>query len=194
MTRSPCICRSVFGAGAHQEHVPTSESLWRSNRQFEKIWNATLLKHCERFENQDRRPIWLTKWWQVLWNWNAHNQNHSIALHQDYCSTYSGDDPITSFSFGHGGVLTLGLQIGNKEPTKMLFQQESDALIMAGEFQKESYLSVPERPTWKALKSCCRSEACAYNLQYSLARHALEGMSEVWQEVVTCSWDTIGFA
>ena len=92
-------------------------------------------------------------------------------------------------SRGHGGVLTLGLQIG-KEPTKMLFQEES----VAGEFQKESYHSVPEHPTWKALKSCCRSEACAYNLQYSLARHALEGMSEVWQEVVTCSWDTIGFA
>ena len=42
---------------------------------------------------------------------NNHNRDHRIALHRDYCMwPYSDGDPITSFSFGCGGILTLTLQ------------------------------------------------------------------------------------
>ena len=38
--------------------------------------------------------------------------------------------------FGRGGVLTLGTRIG-RAPTKMLFQQDGNALVTAGGFQAE---------------------------------------------------------
>ena len=109
------------------------------------------MKNYEAFRNRDLRPTWLDKSWQVVWNWNDHNQGHSISPHSDESSTYSFGDPITSFSFGHGGVLTLGEK---KAPvTRMLFQQGGDALVMAGEFQAEFWHGVPARSTWKELES-----------------------------------------
>ena len=82
--------------------------------------------------------------WQAVWNWNDHNQGHGIALHPDECDTYSSWDPITSFSFGHGGVLTLSDR--KAAASKMLFQADGDALVMAGDFQSEFWHGVPERP------------------------------------------------
>ena len=41
-----------------------------------------------------------------------------------------------SLSFGRGGVLTLGPKKGG-QPTRMLFQENGDALVMAGAFQAE---------------------------------------------------------
>ena len=108
VTRAPCLCRSIFGADAHQKHVPTSSAMWNAGSRFEKLWDATLMKNYEAFQNRDLRPTWLDKSWQVLWNWNDHNKNHGISPHSDASATYSNVDPITSFSFGHGGVLTLG--------------------------------------------------------------------------------------
>ena len=66
------------------------------------------MKNYSAFQNRDLRPVWLDKSWQVLWNWNDHNANHGIEPHSDLSFTYSLVDPITSLSFGHGGVLTLG--------------------------------------------------------------------------------------
>ena len=106
-------------------------SVWRSGSQFVKVWNATLSEH---YEHLYPRPVWLDKSWQVVWNWTDRNQIHGIPLHHDKCGTYNSRDPITSLSFHHGGgVLTLGLHIG-KEPTSMLFHENGDALIMAGDF------------------------------------------------------------
>ena len=101
--------------------------------------------------HRDLRPTWLHKSWQVLWNWNDHNQNHGTALHHDKCDAYSSTDPNTSLSFGRGGVLMLGLHIG-REPTRMLFQEDGDALVMARDFQKEFCHGVPVRGTWQVLK------------------------------------------
>ena len=89
--------------------------------------------------------------WQAVWNWNDHNQGHGIALHPDECDTYSSSDPITSFSFGHGGVLTLSER--KAAASKMLFQADGDALVMAGAFQSEFWHGVPERASWSALQS-----------------------------------------
>ena len=80
--------------------------------QFARLWDDTLLKNYEKFQNRDLRPVWLDKSWQALWNWNDHNQGHGIDLHSDYSDTYSSLDPITSLSFGHGGALTLGTKKG----------------------------------------------------------------------------------
>ena len=151
VTRAPCLCRSSFGADAHQKHVPTSSAMWQAGSRFEKVWDATLMKNYEAFQNRDLRPTWLDKSWQVLWNWNDHNQNHGISPHSDESATYSNVDPITSFSFGHGGVLTLGPKKG--PVTRMLFQEGGDALVMAGDFQAEFCHGVPARSTWKDLKS-----------------------------------------
>ena len=151
VTRAPCLCRTSFGADAHQKHVPTSSAKWTAGGRFEKLWDATLMKNYEAFGNRDLRPTWLDKSWQVVWNWNDHNQGHSISPHSDESSTYSFGDPITSFSFGHGGVLTLGEKKG--PVTRMLFQQGGDALVMAGEFQAEFWHGVPARSTWKELES-----------------------------------------
>ena len=150
VTRAPCLCRTSFGADAHQKHVPTSSAMWQAGRRFAKLWDATLMKNYEAFQNRDLRPTWLDKSWQVLWNWNDHNKNHGISPHSDASATYSNVDPITSFSFGHGGVLTLGPKKG--PVTRMLFQEGGDALVMAGDFQAEFCHGVPARSTWKDLK------------------------------------------
>ena len=150
VTRAPCLCRFIFGADAHQKHVPTSSAMWKAGSRFEKLWDATLMKNYEAFQNRDLRPTWLDKSWQVLWNWNDHNKNHGISPHSDESATYSNVDPITSFSFGHGGVLTLGPKKG--PVTRMLFQEGGDALVMAGDFQAEFCHGVPARSTWKDLK------------------------------------------
>ena len=151
VTRAPCLCRTSFGADAHQKHVPTSSAMWQAGSRFEKLWDATLMKNYEAFQNRDLRPTWLDKSWQVLWNWNDHDKNHRISPHSDASATYSNVDPITSFSFGHGGVLTLGPKKG--PVTRMLFQEGGDALVMAGDFQAEFCHGVPARSTWKDLKS-----------------------------------------
>ena len=31
VTRAPCLCRSIFGADAHQKHVPTSSAMWNKH-------------------------------------------------------------------------------------------------------------------------------------------------------------------
>ena len=95
------------------------------------------MKNYEAFQNRDLRPTWLDKSWQVLWNWNDHNKNHGISPHSDESATYSNVDPITSFSFGHGGVLTLGPKKG--PVTRMLFQEGGDALVAAN-----SDVAIPE--------------------------------------------------
>ncbi len=151
-TRAPCICRTGFGADAHHKHVPTSSTSWDSAGSFAKLWDATLLRNYSAFKNRDLRPLWLEKSWQVLWNWNDHNKGHHIDPHSDAAPTYSPQDPITSLSFGHGGVLTLS-SLNKKKPSqpKMLFQEGGDVLIMAGDFQAEFQHGVPARKDWAML-------------------------------------------
>ena len=151
LTRAPCTCRSFFGADKHMKHVPTCSSNWDAGDRFAKLWDATLLKNFETFRNRNLRPIWLDKSWQAVWNWNDHNQGHGIELHADACGTYNSLDPITSFSFGRGGVLTLS-PFKSQQPSKMLFQENGDALVMSGKFQSEFWHGVPERSSWSGLK------------------------------------------
>ena len=151
LTRAPCTCRSGFGADAHQKHVPTASDMWATGERFAELWNVTLQKNFASFRDRRQRPIWLDKTWQAVWNWNDHNQGHGIALHPDECDTYSSSDPITSFSFGHGGVLLLSDR--KAAASKMLFQADGDALVMAGEFQSEFWHGVPERASWSELRS-----------------------------------------
>eukprot|EP00438_Fugacium_kawagutii_P030131 Skav207857 [mRNA] locus=scaffold3511:13879:14532:+ [translate_table: standard] len=152
-TRAPCLCRASFGADAHHKHVPTSSAAWKAGGQFAKIWDATLVRNYDMFRSREFRPIWLDIAWQVFWNWNEHNQGHGIEPHPDESELYSWLDPITSLSFGHGGVLTLGSNLKGKQMTKMLFQESGDAMVMAGEFQAEFLHGVPPRSTWKNLKA-----------------------------------------
>ena len=151
LTRAPCTCRSGFGADSHQKHAPTASDMWATGERFAKLWNVTLQKNFESFGDRRKRPIWLDKTWQAVWNWNDHNQGHGIALHPDECDTYCSSDPITSFSFGHGGVLTLSDR--KAAASKMLFQADGDALVMAGDFQSEFWHGVPERASWSVLQS-----------------------------------------
>ena len=136
MTRPPCVCRSFFGSDAHHRAVPTVADGWSSGKEFLKIWNAALARRYEYYFRRRDRPVWLDKSWQLVWNWIDRNRDHGIALHPDNCDTYNSRDPITSLAFGHGGVLTLGVHIG-KPPAPMLFQEDGDVVMMAGQFQKE---------------------------------------------------------
>lgn len=151
LTRAPCTCRSVFGADAHQKHVQTCSDVWTAGGRFAKLWEATLLENSKIFGKQTARPIWLDKTWQAVWNWNDHNQGHGIVLHADESETYSSLDPITSLSFGRGGVLTLSAK--KSQAFKMLFQEDGDALVMAGNFQEEFWHGVPERSRWNELRT-----------------------------------------
>ena len=151
LTRAPCTCRTGFGADANHKHVPTASDMWINGRNFARLWDATLLSNFACFENRDVRPVWLHKSWQALWNWNDHMQGHSIDPHVDYADAYSSLDPIVSLSFGRGGVLTLGPKKGGR-PTKMLFQENGDALVMAGAFQSEFVHGVPKRAIWSNLQ------------------------------------------
>ena len=150
LTRAPCTCRTVFGADKHMGHVQTCSSMWAAGDRLAELWDATLLKNFKMFKDSKQRPIWLDKSWQAVWNWNDHNQGHGIHLHQDICDTYSSSDPITSFSFGRGGVLTLSSS-QSQQASKMLFQEHGDVLVMAGEFQSEFWHGVPARSSWKDL-------------------------------------------
>ena len=104
------------------------------------------------FQNRTLRPIWLDMSWQALWNWNDHMQGHGIDLHSDASRTYRSLDPILSLSFGRGGVLTLGTHKG-RAPSKMLFQEGGDVLVMAGDFQSEFVHGVPTRSSWSHLRN-----------------------------------------
>ena len=149
VTRDPCSCRTNFGADAQQNCIPTTSSLWRAGDKFAKLFDATLHANFQAF-GASMKPVWFRKSWQLVWNMNNHNEKHYIDPHQDESKTYWHGDPITSFSFGHGGVLTLS-SVKKQFPGKMLFQEDGDALIMAGKFQSEFFHGVPARETWKFL-------------------------------------------
>ena len=50
LTRASCLCRSVFGADAHQKHVPTSAEVWGTASKFAKLWDATLARNYAHFQ------------------------------------------------------------------------------------------------------------------------------------------------
>ena len=194
LTRAPCTCRTFFGADAHQKHVQTCSNMWKAGSTFEKLWDATLLKNYEAFPNRQLRPIWLDKSWQALWKWNDHNQGHGIDPHADKSDTYSSSDPIMSLSFGRGGVLRLGSHKG-KAPTRMLFQEDGDALVMAGDFQSEFVHGVPPRSTWSQLKSLPfftamkEWEKCGFDTEISMHESAPPGAQHVRMNC-TIRWHT----
>ena len=174
--------------------MPTSSDMWSTGESFAKLWNVTLQKNFESFVDRSQRPIWLDKTWQAVWNWNDHNQGHGIALHEDECLTYSSSDPITSFSFGHGGVLTLCDRKAPR-PSKMLFQEDGDALVMAGEFQSEFWHGVPERASWIGLRSRTMYEEmqdweqCGLDAEVQRHKNAVDGEPHVRMNC-TMRWHT----
>ena len=116
LTAKECTCRVVFGADTKQSHITTSCSQWEAGEQFESILDSVLTKNsyaiCEEIHGS--QPVWLQKAWHAVMNFNNHRENHGIDYHVDYSATYHPEDPIVSFSFGHGGVLTLRSLSGKK--------------------------------------------------------------------------------
>ena len=55
-----CNSRSPMALGM-MKHVPTCSSMWTSGDRFAKLWDATLLKNFETFQNRTLRPVWLEK-------------------------------------------------------------------------------------------------------------------------------------
>ena len=148
VTRSRCGCGNVFGADAHQDVIPTPSALWNAGSRFGELLDQILKTNFAGI--QAMRPSWLMKTWQAVWNSNDHNQGNGIEPHSDFCQTYVFGDPITSFSFGRGGVLRLKSTTG-KGLEKMLFQEDGDVLVMAGKFQAEYLHGVPIRSSWDVL-------------------------------------------
>ena len=151
---NPCTCRSQFGADANQKLIPTCSANWTAGRRFHRILHSVLSdNHKEAYQNSqgncDAPPVWLKKTWHAVMNCNDHRQNHGIDYHADISDCYNIADPIASFSFGHGGVLTLKSKYNKRLPERMLFQEDGDVLIMAGKFQQEFDHGVPARRDWK---------------------------------------------
>ena len=78
------------------------------------LFDATVRDNFDSFGTKEVLPAWFERSWQALWNRNDHMQNHGVAPRSDQSSTYSYQDPITSFSFGHGGILVLTPQTSGK--------------------------------------------------------------------------------
>ena len=150
VTCEPCTCRTFFGADAHQWHIPTSSGCWEAGAEFHQLLDHTLAENFKEFGNTQQLPAWMEKSWQVVFNKNNHNQGHGIDPHTDWYWTYQDGDPITSFSFGRGGILTLE-SIDRKGGKKILYQEDGDVLIMSGNFQREYLHGVPERSKWNEL-------------------------------------------
>ena len=153
VTKAPCSCRSLFGGDSHQASIPTTSCLWCAGREFATLLQETMQTNLREFGTQEQRPVWMDKSWEAVWNKNDHNRGHHIDPHVDRCSTYSSGDPITSFSFGCGGILTLHSMKKTPGSERMLFQEDGDALIMAGNFQSEFQHGVPARAFWEQFRS-----------------------------------------
>ena len=118
-----CTCRVIFGADAHHRHIPTNSGAWQTGSAFRELLQRNFATNFKQFGNTDQLPVWMEKSWQVLFNKNDHNRGHGITPHSDNSSTYAFGNPITSFSFGHGGVLTLESVDGRKGSKKKCFRR-----------------------------------------------------------------------
>lgn len=150
LTDKNCTCRVVFGGDKHHCHISTSCQNWEAGERFKDILDSTLAENSREFP-VDAQPVWLKKAWHAVLNRNNHWQNHGIDYHIDSSPTYEATDPIVSFSFGRGGVLTLKSRPPQKTKESMLFQEDGDVLILAGCFQQEFEHGVPSRDQWEHL-------------------------------------------
>ena len=75
---------------------------------------------------------------QAVLNRSDHSRQHSLDLHHDQSQTYISFSPVTSFSYGRTGFLTLA-SAADGNATSMLVQKDGDMLVMGGRFQ-ERYL------------------------------------------------------
>lgn len=159
LTKSPCKCRVLFGADSHHRKIPTDSKYWTAGNKFANLWHKTLEKNLSSMQitwADMEQPVWLQKTWHTVWNYMDHKKGHGIVYHSDLSNTYDARDPIASFSFGHGGVLALKStrpKRKNKAAVhSVLFQEEGDVLIMAGDFQTEFQHAVPPRKSWQELR------------------------------------------
>ena len=175
---NPCTCRSIFGADSNQQHIPTSSSFWEAGKKFHSIVDSVVQKNHQDSGNTNaqQQPVWLRKTWSAVMNYNDHKENHSIDYHADLSAWYDAGDPITSFSFGQGGVLLLKSKVYKNNVQTMIFQEHGDVLIMAGGFQDEFEHCVPARGRWGEALQFCKyrplSEMELQGVQDGIAMHS----------------------
>ena len=151
MTRSPCNQKNIFGADIFQHAISRSSCSWKAGSRFGELLEQTLKQNFARFGIQEIRPSWLMTTWHAIWNSNDHNADHGIEPHSDLSATYFLG-PITSFSFGRSGVLTLTSKIGKSLQRKLL-QEDGYILIISGKFQAEYLHGIPNYSSWENLMS-----------------------------------------
>ena len=117
VTKDPCTCRSIFGADAHHSVIPTCSSLWTSGDEFKQRFDAVLRENYGFFRGHDILPVWFEKTWQPPTQPFSFNRSgtetstigtmasHHIVITVRHTRMENGD-PITSFSFGRGGILS----------------------------------------------------------------------------------------
>ena len=169
---NPCTCRSSFGADSDQSHIPTSSSFWEAGKKFHSIVDSVLHKNYQDSGNTngEQQPVWLRKTWSAVMNYNNHKENHGIDFHADLSARYDAGDPIASFSFGQGGVLLLKSKLHKNNVQTMIFQEDGDVLIMAGDFQREFEHCVPARVRW--------GEALQFSQSELLSEMELKGVQD----------------
>ena len=161
-----CLCNVSFEGSKKWDKCSCSRTAnaFPSGRKFEALLTETLKsnwKNC--FDNDDNSvtsaPHWLRDGtYHTLLNKSTHARGQGISFHRDSAITYSELDPITSFTLCSPGVLLVKIASDEgrvtsklaKKYTKclLIFQEEWDAAVMSGQFQKVLVHCVPERTKW----------------------------------------------
>jgi hypothetical protein len=164
LTKAKCVCRATFGGDSQQGHVCTDNQVYKSGTRYASLLEGTMRQNfqvmCQDQSNGSvvelQEPAYLRMAWHAVLNANDHSLGNSIDAHHDGWSTYRFQDPITSCSYGHGGVLVLAQAKTKKNkscsPDTMLFQRDGDMLVMGGKFQELFTHAVPAREKWPALQ------------------------------------------
>lgn len=159
-----CLCKVSFEGSKKWDKCSCSRTAnaFPSGRKFEAALTDTLQSNWKnRFNNSNSvasAPHWLRDGtYHTLLNKYDHDSCQGISFHRDFAVTYSELDPITSFTLRSPGVLLVKISSDGGKVSKsakkyikclLIFQEEWDAVVMSGQFQKVLVHSVPERSQW----------------------------------------------
>ena len=173
-----CLCNVSFEGSKKWDKCSCSRTAnaFPSGRKFEALLTETLKSNWKNCFDDDNSvasaPHWLRDGtYHTLFNKYTHAMGQGISFHRDSAITYSELDPITSFTLCSPGVLLVKIASDEKRVTSktakryikclLIFQEEWDAVVMSGQFQKVLVHCVPERTKWFEIleTKACKDES-----------------------------------
>ena len=147
VTPNTCTCRAYFGGDRHHK-LQTSSSATTATQTMGKMLRALFKPTTEQWN--ETQPSYHGKACHLVLN--KYQRNDGIDPHKDLSPTYSEKNPITSFSYGRGSILTItDSNKPTKQRTALYYQFPGDAIIMSGEFNMAFYHGVPAVDSWQEL-------------------------------------------